>query len=139
MATYKGKTTLVNQPIADVYAKISNLGDYQQRIDSLPSDIRAKLGEVSFTPDSIIISAQPVGQIKFTVTERTEPSILRLEAEQSPVPFAIAINLTPASDSSTNVATELNVDIPAMLKPMVGGKLQEAADKFGDLMTTLFA
>lgn len=139
MSTYKGKVALVQQPVAQVYDKISNLSTYQQRLESLPGELRAKLGDVRFTDDSIIIAAQPVGEITFRLVERVAPSLVRLEAVQSPVPFAIKIQLEPEGENATRVNPELNVDIPAMLKPMVGGKLQEAADKFGDLITTLFA
>lgn len=129
----------MHQPVAQVYDKISNLGAYQQRLESLPPELRAKLGDVRFTDDSIIIAAQPVGEITFRLVERVEPSLVKLEAVQSPVPFSIKIALEPETDSTTKINPELNVDIPAMLKPMVGGKLQEAADKFGDLISTLFA
>lgn len=139
MSVYKGKSAIVHQPVAQVYDKISNLGAYQQRLESLPPELRAKLGDVRFTDDSIIIAAQPVGEITFRLVERVEPSLVKLEAVQSPVPFSIKIALEPETDSTTKINPELNVDIPAMLKPMVGGKLQEAADKFGDLISTLFA
>ena len=33
----------------------------------------------------------------------------------------------------------IDVDIPVMLKPLVGGKMQEAADKFSEMLSTLFA
>ena len=139
MSTYKGKSALVQQPVAQVYDKISNLATYQQRLESLPTELRAKLGDVRFTDDSIIIAAQPVGEITFRLVERVAPTLVRLEAVQSPVPFAIKIELEPDGENTTKISPELNVEIPAMLKPMVGGKLQEAADKFGDLITTLFA
>lgn len=139
MATYKGKPVTVNKPAAEAFAKISDIGAYQARLDALPEEIRAKLGDVRFTDDAIIINTAPVGEICFRVVERKEPELLRMEAEQSPVPFGISIRLAAADEATTTVATELNVDIPPMLRPMVGGKLQEAADKFSDLMTTFLA
>lgn len=139
MAKYKGKAVDVNQPATDVYNKISNLESYQQRLEQLPPELREKLGDVQFTDDSIIITAQPVGNIVFKITEKAEPEHVRLEAQQSPVPFAIIIHLDDNGNGTTKITPELNVDIPPMLKPMVGGKLQEAADKFGDLISTLFA
>lgn len=139
MATYKGKAAVVNQPAVDVYNKISNLESYRQRLETLPPELREKLGDVQFTGDSIIITAQPVGNIVFQITEKVEPKHVRLEAQQSPVPFAIIINLADNGNDTSTVTPELNVEIPPMLKPLVGGKLQEAADKFGDLISTLFA
>lgn len=139
MATYSGKPVVIDHPASDVFNRISNLESFQQRLDLLPAEARAKLGDLRFTADSIIITAPAVGEMTFNVTERTAPSHLKLEAANSPVPFAIAIDLKSLSGSSTEVATRLDVEIPAMLRPMIGGKMQEAADKFSEMFSTLFA
>lgn len=130
---------VIDHPASDVFNRISNLESFQQRLDLLPAEARAKLGDLRFTADSIIITAPAVGEMTFNVTERTAPSHLKLEAANSPVPFAIAIDLKSLSGSSTEVATRLDVEIPAMLRPMIGGKMQEAADKFSEMFSTLFA
>ncbi len=139
MATYKSKQVTISHPIEEVYEKISNIGAYQQKLDSLPAEVKDKLGDVRFEPDAIVITAAPVGEIRFAVKERIKPSSVKLSAEQSPVPLTLSVNLTPDSDSSTSAVSQIDVEIPAMLKPMVGGKMQEAADKFGELITTFFA
>lgn len=131
MATYKSKQVTISHPIEEVYERISNIGAYQQKLDSLPAEVKDKLGDVRFEPDAIVITAAPVGEIRFAVKERIKPSSVKLSAEQSPVPLTLSVNLTPDSDSSTNAVSQIDVEIPAMLKPMVGGKMQEAADKFG--------
>ena len=139
MATYKSKQVTISHPIEEVYERISNIGAYQQKLDSLPAEVKDKLGDVRFEPDAIVITAAPVGEIRFAVKERIKPSSVKLSAEQSPVPLTLSVNLTPDSASSTNAVSQIDVEIPAMLKPMVGGKMQEAADKFGELITTFFA
>lgn len=139
MSKYIGKPVDVAQPVADVFNKISDIGAYQARLDALPEEIRAKLGDVKFTDEAIVITAAPVGEIRFKVVEKKAPDVVRLEAEQSPVPFGIAIHTNAVDDNTTRVSSELEVDIPAMLRPMVGSKLQEAADKFSELMTAFFA
>ena len=48
------------------------------------------------------------------------------------------INLTETSPESTSMTSTIEVDIPAMLRPMVGGKMQEAADQFAELVSGLF-
>ncbi len=139
MATYKSKQVTISHPIEEVYERISNIGAYQQKLDSLPAEVKDKLGDVRFEPDAIVITAAPVGEIRFAVKERIKPSSVKLSAGQSPVPLTLSVNLTPDSDSSTNAVSQIDVEIPAMLKPMVVGKMQEAADKFGELITTFFA
>ena len=93
---------------------------------------------MKFGEDSIIINTPNVGEIAFTIIERKEPSLVKLGAANSPVPFDITVNLTPESADTTEAQTEINVEIPAMLKPLVGGKLQEAANQFGNMLSTMF-
>ncbi|WP_304467838.1 hypothetical protein, partial [uncultured Muribaculum sp.] len=58
-------------------------------------------------------------------------------AESAPVPLIMSINLDAKTPESTEIVTAIDVEIPAMLRPMVGPKLQEAADKFGDMVKNL--
>lgn len=139
MAHYQSKPVSINAPIDDVFNRISDINAYQQKLESLPQEVKAKLGEVRFENDSIIITAAPVGEIKFTVDKRQSPSLIALKAEQSPVPLTLSVNLEPSTPNTTAAAAAIDVEIPAMLKPMIGGKMQEAADKFGELIATFFA
>ena len=139
MAKYKSKPVVIHHPAEEVFDKISNIGAYQQKLDELPAEVREKLGQVRFDPDAIVITAAPVGEIRFAVKEKVRPASVTLSAEQSPVPLFLTVRLEPETDSSTNAVSEIDVEIPAMLKPMIGGKMQEAADKFGELIATFFA
>ncbi len=139
MAKYSSKPVVVERNNAEFFDKISNIGAYQQLLDQLPDYERAKLGEVKFADDAIIITTRPVGEMRFDVVERVAPERVALAAAQSPVPLTISINLKPVDDATTQVVSEIEVDIPPMLKPLVGGKMQQAADMFGNLITTFFA
>lgn len=140
MATYKSKEFTINSPATEIFDKITDLGSFESRLDQLPPEVRQKLGDVRFDTDSISINAAPMGEVKFRVTERIAPEKVTLAAEQSPVPLTLSVVLHPTLQSaeSTDVQTVIDVEIPAMLRPMVGGKLQEAADKFGELLRSMF-
>lgn len=138
MSKYSGKTTTLAIPRTQLFDKISNLSSFQERLDALPEDAKAKLGDVKFTDDKILINAPAVGQLVFTVTRREAPSLLCLSAENSPVPFLITIHLAEETPDTTRVDTELDVDIPMALRPLVGSKLQMAADQFSGMFSSLF-
>lgn len=137
MTTYSSKTIELQMSVQAVYARISDIGGFQSRIDQLPEDVRSKIGSVRFTDDSIIINAAPMGDMVLKVTERIPEKRVAFTAQGAPVPLVMAINLEAAGDDKTNVVTSIDVEIPAILKPMVGPKLQEAADKFGDMIRNL--
>lgn len=136
MAQYKSKPVTVNKAAQYIVDKFADLSSFGQALDSMPAVDRERVGDVKFEKDSITIDTKQVGQISFKVTERT-PVKVTMCAVGSPVPLELSVNLKPLDAASTEIFTEIDVEIPAMLRPMVGGAMQKAADQFGDLMAKL--
>ena len=137
MSQSRGKTAVINRPQAEVFARLSDLRNLQSQLDTLPEEARKKMGEVSFSEDAIIITAAPVGEIVLRITRREAPTLLEFNTENSPVPMGIELTLAAIDDDKTELKPVINVEIPAMLRPFVGPKLQEAADKMGDTMGSI--
>lgn len=138
MSSFTGTTVNIQRSQDEVFDRIANLGAYQQYIDQLPNDIKAKIGEVRFTDDAIVITAQPVGEISLKLTRRERPSLIVFEAEGSPVPLLVNINITSDGDSSSTLTPVVEVEVPAMLRPFVAPKMQEAANQMGTMLGNLF-
>ncbi len=47
------------------------------------------------------------------------------------------LELTPKGDDATEAVTKINVELPMMLRPLVGPKLQDAAEQFSKLLGQL--
>lgn len=139
MAEFKGKAVELPAAPSTVYARLSDFSNLGARLDEIPAGYRKQIGDVRFTADSIIINAAPAGEMTLTISERVEPSRIVMSAANSPVPLALSINIAEGSDADKSVVTPIaEVDIPPMLKPFVGPKMQEAADKFGEMLRNLF-
>lgn len=138
MAKYSGKSAVVGHPIEEIYNKVSNFSSLRDRISQLPPEAQQRLGQVTFGDDRMTINAPGVGELTFAIAERQAPNLLRLTAENSPLPFNIIMHFAAKDENTTEVTTDLDVDIPVMLRPLVGGKLQEAADRFGEMFTNFF-
>ncbi len=134
MATYSSKPIEIPMQAESVYEKVSNLSGFQERSDNLPQDVKDKIGAVRFTEDSIIINAATVGDMVLSVSEKVPGKRVAFTANGAPVPIVMSINLENIDNEKTLVTTCIDVEIPAMLKPLVGSKLQEAAEKFGDMI-----
>ncbi|MDE7411918.1 MAG: hypothetical protein K2M94_07760 [Paramuribaculum sp.] len=139
MSKYTGKPTTIKQPASVIFDKFSDLTVLEQRLAQLPAEAREKLQNVRFTPDTITFDAPAVGAITLKVTERVPHQLVKFEAQNSPVPFGIDFHIVELDPESSKVSTEFDVDIPMMLKPFIGNKLQDAADKFGETMGNFFA
>lgn len=129
---------VVARPIAEIYARVSDLGQYREMVEQLPAEAREKLQGVEFRGDSLKMDAPGVGELVFNVTERVPSSHVGLEAVGSPVPLKLAIDLEEVDAGSTRIIPRIDVQLPAMLKPFIGPKLQEGADRFGEVFTGLF-
>lgn len=137
MAKYSSKPTTLTIPINVAFERISNLSSYKERIEAIPAEQREKMGKVTFTEDSITLSTSQIGELRFDITERKEPTRIVFSSAGSPIPLSLSMDLTEKSANETEVVTTIDIEIPAMLRPMIGGKLQEAADKFTELISSL--
>ena len=137
MATYKSKPQLINRSADELFDRFSDLSRLQEALDTLPEEQRAKVGQVEFTPDSIRITTPQVGDIAFNVIERIRPTKVVFGTQSSPVPMTMDVDITPMGDASCEVVSSINVEIPAMLRPLIGPQLQKATDKFGELIAGL--
>jgi hypothetical protein len=115
-----------------------NYGNIQkQALDQLPEEQRKQVGDVVFTADSLKIVTPQVGEIAFVIKERIEPSKIVFGTASSPVPLTMEVDFNAVSETETDVVTRIDVEIPAIVRPMVGPQLQKAADKFGELISGL--
>jgi len=137
VTTYSSKPATLDMPVETVYKHISDIAAYQEKINGLPDEIKQKIGNVTFADDKITIKGAPMGDIELVVSERVENKRMALNAMNSPVPIIMSINLDEQGTGKTQVVTSIDVEMPAILKPMVGPKLQEAAEKFGDMIKNL--
>lgn len=133
MSTYKGKTTLVEKPVGELYERLSNLDNLREALDRIPPEQSSQLGSISVEGGALSIGT-PVGNVTFEVTEAERPTKIVYGAVTSPVPLTISLHLEEKSADSTEVTPEIEMELPMMLRAMVGSKIQEAADKFGEVI-----
>ena len=136
MAKYTSKPATVDMAFADLTERLSDFSRLQSKLDELPAERKAQIGDVTFTTDSIDIVTPQVGQISLKATER-RPGHLSLTAAKSPVPMALSLNYEAQGSDKSSVVAEIDVELPAMLRPLVGPALQKAVDQMGAMFTTL--
>ena len=136
MAQYKSNPVTVHRSAESITYKFADLSAFGNALDAMSPADRERIGDVKFEKDSITIDTKQVGTISFKVTERT-PSRIVMNAVGSPVPLDLCVNLTSLGSDVTEIVTSIDVEIPAMLRPLIGGAMQKAVDQFGDLMGKL--
>lgn len=137
MSTYTSTPAVVNRPAIDIFNHFADLTLFESRLESLPDEARAKLNGVIFQKDAIIVQTPQIGELRFEVIERIEHQKIIFGSPSSPVPLKMEVLLKELTPDSTEVQTQIDVEIPMMLRPFVGPKMQEAANKFGEMITNL--
>ena len=140
METHKSDKVVIDHNINLIYSKLSNPSLFrekmEQNMDRVPDEAREHLDKVKFEDDGISIDS-PMGAMKLSVTESVEPSLVKYVAQSSPVPFGLTVNLEAIGDEHTAAIAEINIELPMMLRAMVGGKLTEGAQKMGEVIAKL--
>ncbi|MCC8176681.1 MAG: hypothetical protein LUC85_05440 [Bacteroidales bacterium] len=137
MSTYASKPALIPRPAHDIYDRFNDLTVLETQLNNLPQEQRDKIGDVRFTPDSIEINTPQVGKIEFKVVDRQPYNKITFGTPSSPIPLTMDLELTPKGDDATEAVTKINVELPMMLRPLVGPKLQDAAEQFSKLLGQL--
>ena len=142
MATYKSETKRVAACAQQVYSKLSDLENLRAVIDNIPedripADKRQMLEQIRITSDSISLPAGPVGEIKLQVSKLDPFSRIELTGIGTPVPLTLGVRISDEGPEESSVQVVLDIEIPMMLKPMVGGTLQKMVDEFASVMTAV--
>lgn len=139
MATYKSEVVGLAYPAETVFGKLSNLeglGGILKNVpaDKVPADQLAMLEQVRITPDTISFPAGPAGEVTLKVAETDAPNLIRMEGFGTPVPMSLTLHITPLTPETCESYVQIDIQIPAMLKPMVNGPLQKMADQFAQML-----
>ncbi|MCM1450283.1 MAG: hypothetical protein NC082_08060 [Clostridiales bacterium] len=136
MSKYTGKPAVIDRPIDDLYNRFANLSALEDVLKN-GNNKAGEVGEIKFDDNSITIVNPQVGEIRFEIVERVQPTRIVFKASKSPLPLGMTINLKSITESTTEVATVLDIELPMMVRTIVGPKLQQVADKFGETMAQL--
>lgn len=158
MTKYESSVKKIYAPVESVYAKLSdltNLSMIQERLadpafeqivrqqagDKVSDDQLAQLKRVvanmQFDRDSATVDAGPLGAISLRVVEREDPKLVKFQAENSPVPANLWIQLLPASDLQCAMKVTLGADLNFFMKQMLKGKLQDGVERLADMLAML--
>ncbi|MDE7412779.1 MAG: hypothetical protein K2N05_03175 [Muribaculaceae bacterium] len=142
MAEYKSEETPIKASAEAVFRKLSNLEGLKELLEKvpdnqIPDDQRDLFKQVRITSDTISFPAGPVGDLTLRLSETVEPTYIRLDGVGSPVPMALMLHIHPATEVSCSVQVVIDLQIPAMLKPMVSGPLNKMVGQFAFMLRNI--
>lgn len=126
-------------PASTVFEKYSDLEGLGELLKNVPegyasADQMQMLSKIRVTSDTIVIPGGPVGEITLRVVERQVPTLIRLEGVGTPVPLGMSLHIVPLTPETCETYVQIDLQIPAIMKPMVNGPMQKMVDQFGQMM-----
>ena len=134
MTNFESKVKQIPYPQTSVYRKLSDLNNLERLRDRLPSD---KIKDFTFDADSVTAQVPMVGVISMRIVERQEPSCVKFESVQSPIPFSLSIDVMPGDDNTSKTKVKIAADSPFMRSSFVSGPLKEGVDKVADMLAQI--
>jgi hypothetical protein len=125
-------------PASTVFEKYSDLEGLGELLKNVPegyasADQMQMLSKIRVTSDTIVIPGGPVGEITLRVVERQAPTLIRLEGVGTPV-LGMSLHIVPLTPETCETYVQIDLQIPAIMKPMVNGPMQKMVDQFGQMM-----
>lgn len=142
MATYKSDEVTLKASAENVFNRLSNFESLKDLLaqvpaDRIPADKKEMFDSIRLTNDSIELPGGPVGSIRLKVVERTAPSRITLKGEGTPVPLQLQLELQPIDEASCRAQAKVDIEIPAMLRPMISGPMQKMTEQFGSVLRSI--
>lgn len=139
MAEFKSDDTPINAPAETVFERFSNLENLGEMLknvpgDQIPPDQKELFNQITITPDSISFPAGPVGNLTLRQSRVEKPSLIEFVGVGSPVPMSLSMRIRPVTEVTSSAQVSIDLQIPAMLKPMVSGPLNKMVGQFADML-----
>ena len=133
MRKFESSIKKVAYPQENVYKMLSDLSNIERVRDRIPED---KLKDLTFDSDSVSITS-PMGPVTLRVVERDEPKCVKFEAEQSPVPMNLWIQMLPTSETESKLKVTIKADLPFFMAAMAKKPLEEGVEKIAEALATI--
>lgn len=138
MEKYESKIKVVKASSEAIFSALSDLSRVK---DALPAQAASYLKDPQFSADEISFDVDKIGRIAVSIAEKTPASLVKY-ALKAAVPIKANIFMQikdapqPEAIGESRLKVTITADIPFMLKPLIGNKLQEAVDKIAEAIST---
>lgn len=130
MTTYESDIKTISSSEEVVFGILSDLTNLKKLQDN-PA-LTDKVRDLEFDRDSCSFNIEGIGKVGFIIIEREPFKTIKLESDHALVHVNIWIQLKQVEQNDTRMKLTLKAEIPAMIKMMVGNKLQEGINKVAD-------
>ncbi len=134
MTQFESSVKVIPYSQKQVYAKVSDLSNLESIKDKIPE---GKASDLHFDTDSLSFSIAPVGEIHLRIVDREPDKCVKFEAEKSPVPFNLWIQIVPVSEAECKIKLTVKAEINPIIKGMVQKPLKDGLEKMVEMLARI--
>ena len=134
METYESKQKRILKNRETVYAEMTDLRNVEKYLQNVPQEMKDKVKDMTFEEDCISFNADMVGKVEMRIIDREMPKMVKFGFTGIPVNANLWVQFVAISENETRMKVTVKADIPFMLKPMIGNKLEEGVERFADML-----
>lgn len=131
MADFVSETKKIPHNDDVIFSTLADLNHLAQLKNRIPED---KIKNFEFDQDSVTMEVNPIGKVTFRIIEREPNKTIKFEAERTPIPVFVWIQLVAAGELDTRMRITIRAEINPFMKTMVSKPLNEAVNKIADLL-----
>lgn len=132
---YESKITSSASSAQDIYRVMSNLTNIDKVKNLIPQD---KVKEVIAEEDNVRFKIDGIGQrIGIRIEDRIENDTIKYGLDNIPMEGHCWIQLKEVAPGDTRIKLTIKADMPAMIKMMVGSKLQQGLDQAAEMLAQM--
>jgi len=136
MTKYESELKTISSSGEVVFNILSDLKNLEKLASNPKFADKAK--DMQYDTDSCSFAVDGFGRVGFRIVERTPFSSLKMTSENAPVSISVDVVIEALAENQSTLKLILNADLPAMIKMMVGSKLQDGVNSIAELLATSF-
>lgn len=132
MTTYESEIKTISSNEEMVFGILSDLNNLEKLAGN--PELNDKVKDLQFDADSCSFAVDGFGRIGFRIIDREPFKTIKLESDNAPVQVQAWIQLKQVAENDTKMKLTLQAELPAMIKMMVGNKLQQGINTIAELL-----
>ena len=158
METFESEIKYINYPLEMVYNKLADMNNVSvikdrfgdpnfqnaavqasggKLSESQLQQIADKVQNMQFDTDSISVDTGMMGTVTLRIIEREVNKTIKFEAENSPVPLNLWIQLLPTGETSCKLKLTVKAELNFFIRKMVEKPLREGVNRLADMLAMI--
>lgn len=135
MEKYESKIKVVKGSPEAIFATITDMSRLKETIPA-----QDKVTDIESTADSCSFNVDKLGRVEISIDDKTPCSLVKYVLKAGmPVGASLFLQIKeapqPTAEAESRIKVTLSADIPFMLKPLIGNKLQTVVDTIADTIS----